>query len=121
MSGISWAEFVKTRIMEPLGMDDSAPVYQQLEDRSNVAMPHDVQGNELIQLETYTKPNASLGAARGIYASVHDLSRWMRMHLNRGMLEEESADRILSEASYAELWRPHTNVDFYLVLTDEVP
>src|SRR5690606_21426900 len=54
----------------------------------------------------------------GIYASVHDLSRWMRMHLNRGMLEEESADRILSEASYAELWRPHTNVDFYLVPED---
>ena len=118
VSGISWAEFVETRIMEPLGMDDSAPVYQQLEDRSNVAMPHDVQGNELIQLETYTKPNASLGAAGGIYASVHDLSRWMRMHLNRGMLEEESADRILSEASYAELWRPHTNVDFYLVPED---
>lgn len=115
VSGMPWAEFIKTRIMEPLGMEDSAPVYQQLESRNNVAMPHDVQDDALIQLETYTKPNASLGAAGGIYASVHDLSKWMRMHLNRGVLEGESADRILSEASYAELWRPHTNVDFYLV------
>lgn len=115
VSGMSWADFVRSRIMESLGMEDSAPVYQQLQNRMNVAMPHAVKEGELVQLETYTKPNASLGAAGGIYASVHDLALWMRMNLNRGVLGGSPGGRILSEISYQELWRPHTNIGFEIL------
>ena len=117
VSGTTWADFVRHRIMEPLGMEDSAPVFQQLRQENNIALPHDVQSGQLVQLETYTKPNASLGAAGGIYASVSDLSRWMMMNLNRGRLSPESEDRILSEESYHELWRPHTNIGFDIAPT----
>lgn len=115
VSGKSWAEFVKERFMEPLGMDDSAPVFNQLRDRSNVAMPHSVNGNELVRLETYTKPNASLGAAGGIYASVHDLTRWMMMHLNNGMAAGSENLRLISEKNHREMWRPHTHIGFTVI------
>lgn len=118
VSGMSWADFIRTRVMEPLQMDDSAPVYQQLKQGSNVAMPHRKEEGELIQLPTYTKPNASLGAAGGIYASVHDLSQWMMMHLNRGVPDEQPENRLISEDRYRELWRPHTQIGFDLVPGD---
>ena len=115
VSGMSWAEFIRTRFMGQLQMENSAPVYQQLENLSNVAMPHSVDDGELIQLETYTKPNASLGAAGGIYASVDDLSRWMMMHLNRGRLGDDPHDGLISEESHRELWGPHMNFGFDLI------
>jgi len=115
VSGMPWADFVKTRIMEPLGMSESAPVYQDILNTENIAMPHKVENGELIQLKTYTKPNASLGAAGGIYASVNDLSHWMMMHLNDGMYDTISGDRLISEENHRELWKPHTNIGFELI------
>ncbi len=115
VSGMSWANFVRERIMDPLGMEDSASVYQMLKSTDNVAMPHRVENGELKQMLTYTKPNASLGAAGGIYASVDDLSKWMMMHLNEGVYEPMSGERLISEESHRELWKPHTNIGFDLI------
>ncbi len=116
VSGQSWADFVRERIMEPLGMYESVPVYQQTIKKDNVAMPHRVAENQLVQLETYTKPNASLGAAGGIYASVHDLTKWMIMHLNGGVYMQDGMEqRLISVDSHREIFRPHTNIDFELL------
>lgn len=116
VSGISWSGFVRQRIMDPLGMEDSAPVYQQLKSNDNVAMPHRVEDGTMKQLPTYTKPNANLGAAGGIYASVDDLSKWMLMHLNGGVYKKgETEQRLISEENHREMWRPHTNMGFELI------
>lgn len=109
VSGMPWAEFVKTKIMTPLGMDESIPVYQNLANPTNVAMPHRVENGKLKQVPTYTKPNASLGAAGGIYASVNDLSHWMMMHLNGGIYE---GVRIVSPENHEQMWKPYTNIAF---------
>src|SRR5436305_1064616 len=36
VSGMSWEEFIETRIMKPLGMDHSSAAYQRIKDYSNV-------------------------------------------------------------------------------------
>lgn len=114
VSGMSWSDFVETRIMRPLGMNRSAGVYQNLKDKKNSAMPHSVINGELKQLETYTKNDASLGAAGGIYASVNDLSKWMLMHLNDGKYGEGLKSQLISSRTHREMWRPHTFINFTL-------
>lgn len=118
VSGMSWSDFVQRRIMIPLGMTRSAGVYQSLKDKTNTALPHSVVNGSLRQLETYTKNDASLGAAGGIYASVNDLSKWMLMHLNDGKYGEGLARTLVSSKNHAELWRPHTYINFSLIGTD---
>ncbi len=115
VSGIPWVEFVETKIMQPLGMQNSVGVYQRLKDNSNVAFPHSAENGKLKQLEHYTKNDESLGAAGGIYASVNDLSKWLIMHLNNGAYGNDFSKQLISKKSHSELWKPHTNIGFNVV------
>jgi CubicO group peptidase (beta-lactamase class C family) len=112
VSGMSWSDFVRTRIMEPLGMTRSAGVYQKLKDKKNTAAPHAAQQGVLNEIATYTKNDESLGAAGGVYASVSDLTKWMFMHLNDGKFGPDLGKRLISTESHAEMWRPHTFMRF---------
>ncbi len=112
VSGMSWADFVETNIMRPLGMQRSVGVYQRLKDKSNVAFPHSVQNGKLNQLTHYIKNDESLGAAGGIYASVNDLSKWLIMHLNDGKYGANFSKTLISKKNHDELWKPHTNIGF---------
>lgn len=110
VSGMSWAEFVENKIMKPLGMSRSAAIYQRIKDPKNIAQPHAASKGALQQIETYTKSDATIGAAGGIYASVNDLSKWMITHLNGGKIADGKV--LISSESYREIFRPHTMVGF---------
>ncbi len=112
ISGMSWAQFVETNIMKPLGMQRSVGVYQRLKDKSNVAFPHSVENGKLKQLGHYIKNDESLGAAGGIYASVNDLSKWLMMNLNNGKYGNGFNKTMISKKNHDELWKPHTNIGF---------
>jgi CubicO group peptidase (beta-lactamase class C family) len=112
ISGMSWADFVEKRIMKPLGMNRSAGVYQTLKDKKNTALPHSAFGGQLKQFDPYTKNDPSLGAAGGIYASVHDLSQWMLMHLNDGRYGDGLKSQLVSRENHREMLRPHTFIGF---------
>ena len=111
-SGMSWTEFVETKIMRPIGMKRSAGVYQRVKDKSNVAFPHSTENGKLRQLEPYLKNDESLGAAGGIYSSVNDLSKWLLLHLNNGKYGTELSEQLISDKNHAELWKAHTNIEF---------
>lgn len=112
VSGMGWAEFVETKIMTPIGMNRSAAIYQRITDKSNVALPHAVENGKLKQLETYTKNDGSLAAAGGIYSSVNDLSQWLFLNLNQGKYGSSLKNQLITKKNHAELWKPHTNIDF---------
>lgn len=112
VSGISWAEFVESKIMKPLGMDRSAGVYQRVNDKGNVAFPHAIENENLKQLKPYLKNDESLGAAGGIYSSVNDLSKWLFLHLNNGKYSKDLSEQMISKRNHDELWKAHTNIGF---------
>lgn len=115
VSGMSWADFVETKMMRPLGMQRSVGVYQRLKDKSYVAFPHTVVDNKLKEIPSYTKNDESLGAAGGIYASVNDLTNWLMMHLNNGRYGKNLSKEMISKKNHDELWKPHTNIGFTVV------
>jgi len=110
LSGMSWADFVQSRIFMPLGMNNSVPTSSRLQENANLAMPHDSEGEQIKQLPIY---NSDLvAAAGGIYANVEDLSKWMMMQLNRGKYGSDLTHELFSEKQQNQMWKPHTNLGF---------
>ncbi len=100
-SGKTWAEFVKERILMPLGMNRTTLSVRDLKD--NYAMPHNESGGKLRSLPVGFLDNA-IGAVR-LNSSVADLSKWIRLQLGRGTFEGK---KIFSEAQSWQMWSPNT-------------
>jgi CubicO group peptidase (beta-lactamase class C family) len=105
-SGRPWERFVEDRIFKPLGMSDSISTATNLEDRPNRAQPHFIIDGAVSRIE-----NASVDGvapAGAVWSSVDDMSRWMRLLLSGGVSPD--GQRLLSEATVSELFRPQTLV-----------
>lgn len=111
-SGKNWDKFVENEIMNKLGMNNSTGIYQNISNNSNVASPHKTKDNKIKQINTYKKNDGSIGAAGGIYSSVKDMSKWVKMHLKNGIYGDSLNNILISEKNHKELWKIHTNI-FY--------
>jgi CubicO group peptidase (beta-lactamase class C family) len=103
VSGQTWEDFVEQRILQPLGMTQSAPCFEMLKDTSNIIDGHELVDDKL-QVVGRDKLHASHPAG-GINANVVDLSKWILMHLAGG---EYPGGKLVSPDVHKELWTPQT-------------
>jgi CubicO group peptidase (beta-lactamase class C family) len=108
VSGMSWEEFVKVKIFEPLEMDNTFSALSQIKDRSNLATPHSTETNSITALPQFKE--MINGAAGGIYSNVNDVCNWMLMHLNEGKYGENLKMKLFSERNHNEMWEIHTTL-----------
>jgi CubicO group peptidase (beta-lactamase class C family) len=101
--GKSWGEFVRERILQPLGMDRTVVSVSELAGRENVATPHKNYKGEVLPIEWYSWD--AMAAAGGIISSAADMARWLRLQLGRG---EVDGRRLFSPESSQEMWTLHT-------------
>jgi len=114
----SWAETIRRRIFEPLGMRDSIATAATLAARSNVAAPHDIVGGRVRVIENMSvDPVASAGA---VWSSVSDMARWMQFLLDGGRVGGSGGKRLLDEATFAELFKPQTIAPFEMYPTTRI-
>ncbi|MDZ7633616.1 MAG: serine hydrolase [Bacteroidales bacterium] len=106
VSGQSWEQFVKERIMQPLGMERSSPSPGMTGDRSNMIDAH-VPVNGVLQVVPIYESDL-LNPAGGIISSVADMTKWVIMHLNRGKFGENNGRQLLLERTHREMWTPQT-------------
>jgi CubicO group peptidase (beta-lactamase class C family) len=106
VSGMSWEDFVQTRILDPLHMDYTAPSYQRLKDYSDVADAHDPVDGKVVVIPRFLTTTAN--SAAGIYSSVADLSKWVIVQMNNGKYGD--GKQLFSEAIHREMWSPQTIV-----------
>jgi CubicO group peptidase (beta-lactamase class C family) len=104
-SGMSYEKFLRTRIFQPLGMDDTRFNSDYLKAGDNVATGHAKADFKDLQ----PAPRMSWGnvsGAGGIYSSVHDMTKWMRMQLAGGMYADKDGktQRLFSEKRQQEMW-----------------
>jgi len=112
VSRMSWEQFVQTRIMEPLQMNNSYALLKGLKDKTNVAMPHSTEGAENGEMKTFALFEEMVnGAAGGILSNVDDMSKWMIMQLNKGKYGNKLDKQIFTEARQKEMWKIHTVLD----------
>lgn len=106
VSGQGWDEFVESRIMQPLGMTNSAASLTRVKERSNMIDAHVPVEGVLQVVPMYT--NTILDPAGGIMSSVADMSKWVMMQLNRGKYGEGNSRQMLSDVVHREMWTPQT-------------
>lgn len=106
VSGMSWEDFVQTKIMNPLQMTESAPNYDRVKNKSNVIDPHAPVNGKVQVIHRDWKYVAD--AAGGIYSSVHDMSKWIIMQMHDGKYGEGLKDQLLTEKTHNEMWTPQT-------------
>ena len=105
VTGETWDDFLKTRLLQPIGMSRSVSGYDQISDFSNVALPHTVLD------ETYPAGVRFLGEphsipwyklshepAGSIHTSANDLACWLKLLINNGtpLLQASSFNEITS-------------------------
>jgi CubicO group peptidase (beta-lactamase class C family) len=100
VSGKPWAEFVRDRILIPLGMNRTTTSVRDMKD--NYAMPHNESGGTLRALPPGYL-NDAIGAVR-LNSSVADLSKWIRLQLGRGTFEGK---KIFSPEQSWQMWQPN--------------
>lgn len=101
-SGMPWAEFVRTRILQPLGMDETLTGFAGLDARGNVAAPH-VEVRDTVRPIPY-RDFDNIGPAGSMNSSVHDMTRWMRAQLAGGVLPD--GERLVSDVQQREMQTP---------------
>jgi CubicO group peptidase (beta-lactamase class C family) len=97
VSGKSWSEFVKERILTPLAMTRTTTSVKDL--KENFSLPHNESGGKLRALHLGNVDGAV--AAAGLNSSVKDLANWLRLQLGRGSFEGK---QIFSRERSAEMW-----------------
>jgi CubicO group peptidase (beta-lactamase class C family) len=92
LSGMTFGEFLRTRLFEPLGMKDTAfsvPA-NKLDRFSSCYMPKQGGGLKLqddSQKSTYTEPPKLESGGGGLVSTAHDYMRFCRMMLGGGTLD----------------------------------
>ncbi len=109
VSGQSWEDFVASRLLGPLGMDESVSSRSRIR-TANVAGRHARLGPPLRGMGPMrvVQPDEEdkIDAAGGINASAHDITRWFHVQLALGKLPD--GRRLWSEAQSREMWTPQT-------------
>lgn len=107
VSGQSWEDFTRERILAPLGMSAATLNTRGLQEQADYAMPHErdlLAG--MVPAAPY-EPYAEAPAG-GINASAEEMLRYLKLQLSDGSLD---GARLLSAEALAELHRTHIATD----------
>ncbi len=103
VEGISWDEFVQTRILDPLGMSNTISSTLDLKSGMNYSAPHnDVKGKQ-VPIEWVNWDN--MAPAGSLISSVSELKYWLQAHLNSGVFKN---DTLWSAERTREMWTLET-------------
>jgi CubicO group peptidase (beta-lactamase class C family) len=104
VTGKSWGENVKERILIPLGMNRSITSLKDLSVKGNYATPHKREGDKNIAIDWVDWEEVA--ATGGLFSSVADVSKWMVFNMNHGI---HNKDTLLTAPTRNMLWTPHNN------------
>jgi CubicO group peptidase (beta-lactamase class C family) len=101
VSGKSWEDFVRTRLLEPIGMTGSTVRHSDAARGGNVATPHAEVEGRVRPVAPMTSDNTN--PAGGINSTAADMAKWMMLQLDSGRVAS-TGTRLFSPASTRELW-----------------
>ncbi len=104
VSGKSWEDFVRERILAKVGMADSDVRHSGATERGNVAGTHAEVNDTVRPVDPFASDNTN--PAGGIMSGAADMAKWMMVQLDSGRVADGS--RLFSTASTRELWREVT-------------
>lgn len=117
ISGMSWGQFIQTRLLDPIEMKSSKWSVKQLNGLTNIATPH----------KTYldrSDPIAwmnwdSMAAAGGIISNASDMARWMQFQMLQG--QDAQGKVIVSPSRIFETMQPHSIIPISRNRSQRIP
>jgi CubicO group peptidase (beta-lactamase class C family) len=88
-SGMSWEAFLQTRILNPLGMNESRPTMKSAESVDNRATAHQMGKREKLEVMK-VKSLDFLASSAALQANVVDLAEWLKFHLGTLSAEKQA-------------------------------
>jgi len=101
VSGLSWEDFIETRILKPVGMTNSRASYKRVTDKSNIIEAHTMADGKVVQIPHDWSDTAN--PAGGIVSNITDMLTWAKFLLDGAVTAE--GERLLSEKQLHELWQ----------------
>jgi CubicO group peptidase (beta-lactamase class C family) len=105
VTGKTWYENVKTRILDPLNMNRTFVNVEKVEKMANAASPHRLENNKTHVPVPYTSWE-EIAATGGLISCVDDLTKWMIFNLNNGIIGK---DILLAPSTRNEVWTVHNS------------
>jgi len=109
VSGQSWEDFVRGRILAKVGMTHSKVRHSAATEGGDVATPHAEVNDTVRPIAPLTSDNTN--PAGGIMSGAEDMARWLIVQLDSGRVADGS--RLFSAASATQLWRDVTPLPIY--------
>ncbi len=101
ISGVSWEEFVESRIFYPLGMTDSNFSVEKSKQAPDHALPYVLKEKEVTAIPF--RNIDTIGPAGSINSHVTEMANWVLLNLNKGKFGDQA---IVSESSLKEIHSP---------------
>ena len=102
VSGMSWDNFVKTRVFDKLKMNNTVSISAERETNSNLAQPH-IWNEDYEKVAIKQEMGDNLAPAGFIYSSSNEMSNYIRLLLNNGTFDN---DTIVSPKIINEIFKP---------------
>ena len=112
VSGKSWEDFVRTRILAKVGMTDSDVRHSGATEGGNVAGTHAEVNDTVRPVDPFASDNTN--PAGGIMSGAADMAKWLMVQFDSGRVAD--GFRLFSPASAKQVWREVTPTP-----TGEVP
>lgn len=105
VTGKSWEDYVREKILRPLGMNTTNFSNSDFKPSDNYGWPHSKVDGKLQPIEFVNLDNA--GPAGSINSSAAEMAKWLLLQLNRGKIPGRD-ERIFSERQSREMWSAQT-------------
>ena len=106
VSGMSWEEFVRTRILVPVGMRTSTVRHADAANAGNVATTHAEVNGVVRPIAPMISDNTN--PAGGVNSTATDMAQWMIVQMDSGRVASASGNaterRLYSPTSTRQLW-----------------
>jgi CubicO group peptidase (beta-lactamase class C family) len=107
VSGKSWQDTVRERVLGPLGMTRTNFNVAQSQRDGNFSLGYQKPKHGAVQIMPFS-PVHQIAPAGGINSSVNEMATWLQMHLNSGQF---MGNQVLSSDSIDFLHTPHSLSD----------
>lgn len=101
ISGVAWEEFVRRRLLDPLGMKNSTLSVLDSQKTSDYSLPYQEEKGEIKEIPF--RNIDAIGPAGSINSSVNEMTNWLFLQLNKGKVGEK---QVISEKSLLETQTP---------------
>jgi CubicO group peptidase (beta-lactamase class C family) len=104
VTGVTWENYLRTKVLDPLGMKTTNLNAAAFKASANHAYPHQRLDGVLRPIEFVPLDNAAPAGA--INSSVVEMAKWVALQLNHGAFPDGS--RLFSAAQSKEMWTAQT-------------